>query len=240
MNECASTPHEQLLTLLDEIVAASARGDRTSAAAGGFWSDLLTQPGHPLAVDLPDANLLDWHDRGLLGDLAGRRVLDIGRGGGRNSRWFAEQGARVDGIDIAADLLGQIGPTLPDAVTLTVCDIVRDPLPYSRYDVVYDSGCFHHLAPHRRETYRQRVLTALSPGGRFGIVTFADDQVESASDAEIIRSGDVGGGIGFSTDDLVRVFAPLALVEARTVRSGVDGAFGQPFLGAALFLLGEG
>lgn len=232
--------HEQLLSLLDTVVAGSDRGDRTSPAAAGFWSDLLTQPGHPLAVDLPDENLLDWHDRGLLGDLAGRRVLDIGCGGGRNSRWFAEQGARVDGIDIAADLLARIRPTMPAAVTLTVCDIVRDALPYDTYDVVYDSGCFHHLAPHRRETYRRRVLDALSPGGRFGIVTFADDQVESASDAEIMASGDVGGGIGFSTNDLARIFDPLALIEGRPMRAGVDGGFGESFLGAALLARRDG
>lgn len=93
---------------------------------------------------------------------------------------------------------------MPDAVTLTICDIVRDALPSDRYDVVYDSGCFHHLAPHRRETYRRRVLDGLSLGGRFGIVTFGnvtfdDGSMESTRDAEIIASGDVGGGIGFTT-----------------------------------------
>lgn len=155
--------HEQLLALLGDIVANSDRGDRTSPAAGAFWTDLLTQSGHPLAGDRPDENLVDWRDRGLLGDLAGRRVLDVGCGGGRNTRWFAEQGARVDGVDIASDLLARIARTMPDAVTMAVCDILRDPLPHDTYDVVYDSGCFHHLAPHRRETYRGRVLDAWPP-----------------------------------------------------------------------------
>lgn len=227
--------HEQLLTLLDEIVANSVRGDRTSPEAGVFWTDLLTRAGHPLAGDRPDECLLDWHRRGLLGDLAGRRVLDIGCGGGRNTRWLAEQGANVDGIDIATDLLARIAHTMPDAVTLTVCDIVRDPLPHTVYDLVYDSGCFHHLAPHRRETYRDRVFDALAAGGHFGIVTFAGDQIDLASDTEIVVSGDVGGGIGFSLEDLVEIFDPLTLVAGRPLRPDVDGAFGEPFLNAALF-----
>lgn len=227
--------HEQLLTLLDEIVANSERGDRTSPAAGAFWTDLLTRPGHPLASNELDENLRDWQDRGLLGDLTGRRVLDIGCGGGRNTRWFAEQGALVDGVDIASDLLARTAPTMPDAVTLTSVDIVRDPLPHDMYDLVYDSGCFHHLAPHRRETYRHRVLDALAPGGSFGIVTFAGDQIDSASDAEIVASGDVGGGIGFSLDDLAEIFDPLVLAEGRPVRADTDGSFGEPFLNAALF-----
>ena len=74
----------QLLDLLDEIVAGSRRGDRTRAEAAEFWAELLTREGHPLATRLPDENLVDWHTRGLLGDLAGARVLDIGCGNGRN------------------------------------------------------------------------------------------------------------------------------------------------------------
>lgn len=75
----------------------------------------------------------------------------------------------------------------------------------------------------------------MAPLGSFGIVTFADDQIDSASDAEIVASGDVGGGIGFSLGDLVEIFDPLELVEGRPVRAEVDGAFGEPFLIAALF-----
>jgi hypothetical protein len=51
----------QLLDLLDEIVAGSTRGDRTRAEAAEFWAELLTREGHPLATCLPDENLVDWH-----------------------------------------------------------------------------------------------------------------------------------------------------------------------------------
>ncbi len=227
--------HDQLLEALDEIVARSSRGDRTSPAAQGFWADLLTRADHPLATDLPDENLLDWHGRGLLGDLDGRRVLDIGCGRGRNARWFAEQGAVVDGIDIAADLLTAARPAMPRSASLTVCDVLRDPLPCATYDLVYDSGCFHHLAPHRRETYVQRVLSTLPAGGTFGIVAFCADEIRSPPDVEILASGDLGGGIGYTLDELAQIFAALTPVEARRVRADSDGGFGADFLGCAIF-----
>ncbi|MGI9156660.1 MAG: class I SAM-dependent methyltransferase [Marmoricola sp.] len=221
--------------VLDELVARSSRGDRTTRTAATFWTDLLTSEGHPLATDLPDENLIDWHRRDLLGHLNGKRVLDVGCGGGRNSRWFAEQGALVDGIDIAGDLLDRARPFMPTEVTLVVHDVLRDQLPHDEYDVVYDSGCFHHLAPHRRETYLQRVLPAVVRGGHFGIVTFEADKIDSLTDAEIIASGDVGGGIGYSLDDLVEIFDSLEPTETRAVRQGTEGAFGVDFLNAALF-----
>lgn len=231
--------HEQLLEALDEIVARGARGDRTRPDAAGFWAELLTREGHPLATDQPDENLLDWHARGLLGDLVGARVLDIGCGRGRNTRWFAEQGAHVDGVDIATNLLGADSVAMPKGATLATCDILRDELPHTAYDLVYDSGCFHHLAPHRRETYCDRLTGVLVPGGRFGIVTLADAEIESASDVDILASGDVGGGIGYSLQDLAQIFEPLRLLEGRRVRADVDGAFGETFLNAALFQRSE-
>ena len=227
--------HEQLLEALDEIVARGARGDRTRPDAAAFWAELLTREGHPLATDLPDENLLDWHARGLLGDLVDAQVLDIGCGRGRNTRWFAEQGAHVDGIDIATNLLGADSVAMPQGATLTTCDVLHDELLHTAYDLVYDSGCFHHLAPHRRETYRDRLMRVLVPGGRFGIVTFADADIESPSDVDILASGDVGGGIGYSLQDLAQIFEPLRLLEGRGVRADVDGAFGETFLNAALF-----
>jgi len=226
---------DQLLDVLDRIVASSDRGDRSEDSAAEYWTGLLTTPGHPLATKVPDEPLVDWHERGLLGDLAGARVLDVGCGGGRNSRWFAQQGATVEGIDLAAPLLELVRPTMPEAVTLTALNVLRDPLPAGRFDVVYDSGCFHHIAPHRRITYLERVLPMVRPGGRFGIVTFAAEQLETPPDQEIIFTGDTAGGMAFTRDELAAIFGVLKPVELRAVRPDRDDAFGPEFLNAALF-----
>lgn len=71
---------DELLQRLDEVFAAHERGDRTSRAAEPFWIKMLTGPGHPLNTSSPDEPLVDWYERGLLGDLNGARVLDVGCG----------------------------------------------------------------------------------------------------------------------------------------------------------------
>ena len=230
---------DQLLSLLDKVVDASDRGDRAHESAAGFWAELLTTPGHPLATPLPDEVLIDWHERELLGSLNGARVLDIGCGAGRNSRWLALQGATVEGIDLAAPLLEHVRPTMPESVTLTAMNVLRDPLPTGQFDVVYDSGCFHHIAPHRRITYLERVLPTIRPGGRFAIVTFAAERMDTPDDHQIVRTGDTAGGMAFSLDDLREIFAALHPVELRAVRSDREDAFGQDFLNAALFTAGQ-
>lgn len=232
---CAHSDHDQLLDLLDEIVAGSARGDRTRTQAAEFWAELLTRDGHLLATDRPDENLLDWHFRSLFGDLTGARVLDIGCGNGRNSRWFAEQHASVEGIDISASLLDPVRDRMPPTVELREADIIRDSSPDGQFDVVYDSGCFHHIAPHGRATYLQRVLPLIAPDGVFGIVTFASEVEALTSDAVVITSGDNGGGSSFTVKELEEIFSALEPIEVRRVRPDVGGAFGADFLNAALF-----
>lgn len=226
---------DQLLGVLDDVVGASGRGDRARGSAAEYWTGLLSTPGHPLATQLPDEPLVDWQERGLFGELAGARVLDVGCGGGRNTRWFAEQGSTVDGIDLAKDLLDQVRPSMPGTVTLTALDVLRDPLPDRAYDVVYDSGCFHHIAPHRRITYLQRVLSLVRPGGRFGIVTFAAERMEAPSDLDIVTTGDTSGGMSFSLDDLRTIFSTLTPVDLRPVREDRPNTFAPDFLNAALF-----
>ncbi|MFF0271638.1 class I SAM-dependent methyltransferase [Kribbella sp. NPDC004536] len=226
---------DQLLDVLDRVVSASGRGDRSDASAADFWTGLLTTPGHPLATQLPDEALVDWHERGLLWDLGGAHVLDVGCGAARNTRWFAEHGAVVDGIDLAKDLLDQLRPAMPANVTLAATDVLRDPLPDREYDVVYDSGCFHHLAPHRRITYLQRVLPLVRTGGRFGIVTFAAERMDTPRDVDVVATGDTYGGMSFTLDDLRTIFADLTPLELRAVRQGRPGTFAADFLNAALF-----
>jgi SAM-dependent methyltransferase len=226
---------DQLLDILDEIVAASGRGDRSQKSAADFWTGMLTKPGHPLSTRLPDEPLVDWHERGLLGTLQGARVLDIGCGSGRNSQWFADRGATVEGIDLAAPLLDSVRPTMPESVQLTAMDFLRDPLPAGQFDVVYDSGCFHHIAPHRRLTYLERLASALRPGGLFGIITFATGSVDTPTDRQVLTNGDSGGGMAFSLDDLREIFEDLTPVELRAVRANREETFGADFLNAALF-----
>ncbi|MBE1875530.1 class I SAM-dependent methyltransferase [Myceligenerans pegani] len=226
---------DELFEALDRTIAEHERGDRTSAAAAGFWERLLRREDHPLSTGLPDEPLTDWHERDLLGDVDGARVLDVGCGNGRNGRWLAERGADVVGVDLATAVLDEVRPTLPNGMEVHAVDILRDPLPAGPFDLIYDSGCFHHLAPHRRITYLQRLVPLLRLGGRYAIVTFSQERQPSPSDRDVLATGDTAGGTAFTLDDLERIFTALRPLELRAVRSDVSGTFGADFLNAALF-----
>ncbi|ROS75493.1 cyclopropane-fatty-acyl-phospholipid synthase family protein [Cellulomonas sp. PhB143] len=172
---------------------------------------------------------------GLLGEVAGARVLDVGCGNGRNGRWLAERGADVVGVDLAAAVLDDVRPTLPPSMSVRALDVLRDPLPPGPFHLVYDSGCFHHVAPHRRPTYLERVLPLLAAGGRYGIVAFSQERQPAPSDTEILTSGDTAGGSAFLLEDLRRIFSGLQPMELRGVRDDVEGTFGADFLNAGLF-----
>jgi SAM-dependent methyltransferase len=241
---------DQLMELLDSLYGAQAH--RTSAGAADFWGTLLQQPDHVLNTDLPDANLVAWHAAGLLPpthaakDPADRpTALDIGCGLGRNAGWLAAQGFSVTGIDIAEPALAEArrragGPSdHGEQAAYLVVDFLREEVPGGPFDLVYDSGCFHHLAPHRRISYLAALDVALAPDGVFGICTFAAGRMgTTADDAQLLRQGSLEGGIGYSLDELAAVFGDLELVSGASQPTADEvgsPVFSQEFLHAALF-----
>ncbi|CAM3186803.1 hypothetical protein DESA109040_01690 [Deinococcus saxicola] len=167
-------------------------------------------------------------------------ALDIGCGLGRNTRWLARQGYHATGVDLSALAIAQARncATETDA-TFLEGDFLREAMPGSSFDVVYDSGCFHHLPPHRRLTYIQAVMTCLKPGGLFGICTFTAGKMGSdADDLTLLRQGELEGGIGYSADDLEDIFCDLEPLDNRPLRPLQDSsepAFTMDFLRASLF-----
>lgn len=232
------TTHEQLMELLDGLYTDGA--DRTSSDAAGFWDALLQQPGHPLTSDLPDASLVAWQSAGLLGDQPRRKALDVGCGLGRNSRWLAAQGFTVTGIDIAPYAIEEAARrSQGQAVTYLQRDFLREGLTGGFFDLVYDSGCYHHLAPHRRISYMQALKTGLAPGGLFGICTFAAGRMgTSADDGDLLRQGRLHGGVGYTVHELREMFSWLEVLDARPIpatETVEEPAFTHDFLNVALF-----
>ncbi|MGW6919316.1 class I SAM-dependent methyltransferase [Kitasatospora sp. NPDC054939] len=232
---------EDVLTLLDRLFAPEA--DRWTDAGGGDWWDGFyadRERAVPFFVDRPDENLADWLDRGLIRP---GRALDLGCGPGRNAVHLARLGFRVDAVDLSATAIAW-GRERAAAAGVRVdfhhgnAFELAGTVLTGGYDLVYDSGCFHHLPPHRRVSHLALLDGLLAPGGHFGLTCFAAGSMGSElDDADFYRDARLHGGLAYTPDALRRIFGGLTEVELRRMRDEpADSArFGEDFLWTALF-----
>jgi ubiquinone/menaquinone biosynthesis C-methylase UbiE len=101
--------------------------------------------------------VLDLVDR----PLAGARVLDCGCGTGRFARLFADQGARVTGIDASPRMLDIARQRVPEA-DFRIGDVRALELE-ERFDVVVCSQVLTHLGEY--EAPLRSMLGVTAPGG---------------------------------------------------------------------------
>lgn len=244
---------EDVLRLLDGLFAPEA--DRWTQGAAAWWDGFYTERDKPVPffAAKPDENLASYLERGLI---APGRALDLGCGPGRNALHLAAHGFEVDAVDLsptaiawaeerareagagtarAGARMGGVRFHCGDAFTLTAdrTSQLRGP-----YDLVYDSGCFHHLPPHRRVSHLALLERVLAPGGHFALTCFAAGRMGSElPDAAFYREPGLHGGLAYTPGSLRRIFSHLQEVELRPMRQEpVDSAlFGEEFLWTALF-----
>lgn len=97
-------------------------------------------------------------------------------------------GASVTGVDIAASAL-EAARGRTEGVEFREVDFLREGVPGGPFELVYDSGCFHHLAPHRRISYLKSLREVLAPGGYFGICTFTAGRMGSTEPDDVLHAG---------------------------------------------------
>jgi len=105
-----------------------------------------------------------------LGNLRGKRVLDLGCGAGETSVYLALQGAEVYACDIAEDFLQiaqRVAAKYGVAIHTQQCDAQNLPYPDDFFDCFFGNGILHHveLLPTAREIRR-----VLKPGGKGAFV----------------------------------------------------------------------
>ncbi len=223
---------EDVLALLDGLFAPEA--DRWTAAAGDWWDRFYADRSRevPFFVAKPDENLAGYLDRGLLRP---GRALDIGCGPGRNAIFLARNGFQVDAVDISATAVAWARERgAGSGVEFRHGDAFAVE---GSYDLVYDSGCFHHLPPHRRVSYLALLDRVLRPGGHFALTCLTTDEGTAVPDADLYRRSGLDGGVGYRAEDLRWIFQDLVEVELRpmTEEPVSSETFGRSFLWTALF-----
>lgn len=232
---------EDVLRMLDRMFASGE--DRwTAAGGGGWWDGFYADRERPIPffADKPDENLASYVERGVV---APGRVLELGCGPGRNALYLAGRGFDVDAVDLspaavawARERASRDGVT---GVRFRCADVFApDAGLDGPYDLVYDSGCFHHLPPHRRVSYLMVLERVLAVGGLFGLACFASGRMGAEEpDEAFYRDGALHGGLAYTPESLRHIFSGLEEVEVRPMvdEPGTSALFGEPFLLTALF-----
>ena len=166
-------------------------GKRESVRASRAWWDAeapeyATEHAAFLGDDRPGGALvwgpegLTEADLGLLGPLAGRRVLEVGAGGAQGARWVAQQGADVVALDLSHAMLRHAHGRSP-AVALVQADAGALPFAADGFDVAFSA---YGAVPFVADVVGvfAEVARVLRPGGRwvFSVThpvrwAFADD-----------------------------------------------------------------
>ncbi|TJZ57041.1 class I SAM-dependent methyltransferase [Streptomyces piniterrae] len=233
---------DDVLKLMDDLFAPEA--DRWTTDAATWWDRFYTDRSRPVPffVAKPDESLASYLDRRLI---TPGRALDLGCGPGRNALYLASLGFRVDAVDLsptavdwAEERAREAGADIRfhrgDAFSLGVgAAEFRGP-----YDLICDSGCFHHLPPHRRISYLALLDRALAPGGHLALTCFAaGGRGSELPDADFYRESGLHGGLAYTPESLRWIFSDLTEVELRRMHDEPANSpyFGEPFLWTGLF-----
>jgi ubiquinone/menaquinone biosynthesis C-methylase UbiE len=103
---------------------------------------------------------------GLMGDLKGCRVLDLGSGLGESAVYFALRGAHVTATDISPEMCALARETARQhgvEIEAIATPVERLEVPEATFDVVYGANLLHHVPD--VESALVGVRRALRPGG---------------------------------------------------------------------------
>lgn len=101
-----------------------------------------------------------------MGDIAGKRILDLGCGAGEASVYFALKGAQVTAGDISPEMIcvaNQLATKWNVEIDTKIIIAEDMDLESNCYDYVFGNGVLHHLD--RQKAYNE-ISRVLKPGGR--------------------------------------------------------------------------
>lgn len=203
-----------------------------------WWNNFYSDRKKPIPFfkNIPDENLLSYFSSGLLNH---GKALDIGCGNGRNSFYLAQKGLEVYGIDFSETSIEwgtQIAQEQSEKVIFLCQSIFDFQAKPESFDFIYDSGCLHHIKPHRRDKYLKTILKYLKPDGYFAMVCFNLKGGENLSDYDVYRDNSMHGGLGFSEYKLKIILESyFEIVEFREMIESTDkNIYGKSILWTVL------
>ena len=102
------------------------------------------------------------------------RILDIGTGRARDCEAIAENGHYFTGLDlIETKEWVFLKKKYPEQVSFIASRFLDWDAGELRFDLILDSGCFHHQEPEFYKSYLKRVNQLLEPDGRFLLTVFS-------------------------------------------------------------------
>ncbi len=207
--------YDDLLRMMDQLLKEQTRFNWDQ-----FYLD--RERNVPFFSNRPDENLVEYFKKGLF--VPGSKVLELGCGPGRNAAFFAEKDCHVDAVDSSEESLkwgrerAKESGLAINFIHENIFDLAIDD---GSYDIVFDSGCFHHIAPHRRISYINLVKRALKKEGLFGITCFLENGKYGGSDMtdwDVYRYWSLKGGLGFTEQKLRDIFKDLQEIEIKKMR----------------------
>jgi SAM-dependent methyltransferase len=200
-----------------------------------WWDEFYANRARPVPFfgPEPDESLSMWTDDGVI---TPGKAVDLGCGNGRNAVFLAKSGFSVEGVDYSQTAIEWAAQRAKEAnaeVHLHNASVFYVSISPASYDLVYDSGCFHHMPPHRRSSYIALVAAALKPGGWFGMTCFRPEGGGGLSDDEVYERRTLGGGLGYTDPQLRELwsgqFEISTLRQMQECKAG-SSVFGRSFL----------
>ncbi|OPJ64800.1 class I SAM-dependent methyltransferase [Clostridium oryzae] len=220
---------EDVFNMLDSKLADQA------TQWNNFYSKRWAKAPFIVHPDLPDENLKEYFKSGAI---APKTVLELGCGEGRNAVYMAKQGCEIIAVDLSelAIANAKVFAENNNCNINFMCKSIFE-LDSNTYDFIYDSGCFHHLPPHRRISYVELLRRSLKRGSYYGLICFAwgEKCADEVTDWEYYEKRRVG--VAFTREKLEQLFSKdFEVVEIRKYKDGIEGTLqGLGFMWTALF-----
>ena len=164
---------------------------------GVDWDTFYTNRDKPAPFlkynKLPDKCVVDFMKRHAI-----KNACELGCGEGRNAIYLAKNDIYTEAYDLSEIAIENARKNARESnverVVFKAENIFELDLRNKRFDLVIDSGIFHHLTPHRRLQYRDIVSNILTENGYFILLCFAagEDGADEVDDYDFYRRKQTG------------------------------------------------